>query len=314
MNSGLLISHNAVKEKGTSSVVTADMVRINTAWYTWEQLLDILKTVKHPKFIDVHSNRQKAKIASFDYENLLKFLGSWDVEWIGISKVEEQHVLQKARAYVDNKKTKICAKIESIVGCENILKIMEVADGIMVDTEDLASEIGWDKAIELSDQVYKTVMNANFPWFKIKGIVFEFGNINRGKTIYTYGVFDLMHPGHINILEKAKELGSNLVVGVVGDAAVAKLKGHNRPIQNQAHRIRMISSLKCVDSVIPQTGYDPVPNMEAINPDILVKGDDWDHIPGQEWITAKGKQLVKPAYSSGYSTSDIIKKIQGEKE
>ena len=80
----------------------------------------------------------------------------------------------------------------------------------------------------------------------------------------------------------------------------------------QESRLKIIKSLKCVDSAIYQDAYDPVPNLESVRPDFLIKGNDWDYIPGQEWIEEQGGKLIKPQYSKGWSTSKTVKKIQGE--
>jgi rfaE bifunctional protein nucleotidyltransferase chain/domain len=144
--------------------------------------------------------------------------------------------------------------------------------------------------------------------FRLSGVVFDC--IEHKKIIYSYGAWDLLHPGHIKMLQKAKSLGDTLIVGVVRDGAIKKLKGEDRPIQNESDRLKIISTLKCVDIAVLQDDYNPVPNLEKFNPDILVKGDDWDYIPGEEWVKERGKQLVKPPYSKDWSTSAIIKKIR----
>ena len=115
------------------------------------------------------------------------------------------------------------------------------------------------------------------------------------------------------MLETARSYGDKLIVGIVCDKAIKDLKGKDRPIQNEDDRLRIVQSLKCVDVVMKQKDYNPEPNLEKIMPDILVKGDDWDHIPGQEWMEKHGGKLIKPGYSSGWSTSETVKKIKGEK-
>ena len=112
--------------------------------------------------------------------------------------------------------------------------------------------------------------------------------------VYTYGVWDLLHPGHIKLLKRAKALGDFLIVGVVSDKPVKELKGDDRPTQSEEDRLIIVSNLRMVDAAIIQKLYDPAKEMEAISKlDILVKGDDWDYIPGQEVIEKMGGNLVK---------------------
>jgi len=135
------------------------------------------------------------------------------------------------------------------------------------------------------------------------------------KRVYTYGAFDLLHPGHIKLLERAKTLGDFLIVGIVSDDAIKKLKGSDRPIQSQQDRAFIIENINCVDEVILQDGYDPSRYLKDYKEkiDFLVKGDDWEHIPGTETINELGGTLVKLTYSKSYSSSNIIKKIRKEK-
>lgn len=135
------------------------------------------------------------------------------------------------------------------------------------------------------------------------------------KRIYTYGAWDLIHPGHIKLLEKARALGDYLIVGVVDDNAIKNLKGENRPIQTQSDRAYVIESIIHVDEVILQEGYDPTINLEKFEAegkhiDILAKGDDWDYIPGTETIEKLGGILVKLKYTKGFSTSSIVTKLK----
>ena len=98
------------------------------------------------------------------------------------------------------------------------------------------------------------------------------------KIVYTYGAFDLLHPGHVALLEKAKELGRELIVGIVADEPIRKLKGDDRPIQSWNDRATMVSALKCVNRVVYQPNYNPTSVLLElpIKIDILVKGDDWE--------------------------------------
>jgi len=127
--------------------------------------------------------------------------------------------------------------------------------------------------------------------------------------VYTYGAFDLLHPGHLNLLRNARELGDCLVVGVLDDIAIRERKGKNRPIQNQVDRIEIVNSLKFVDMVIPQKSYNPYYSMcELPRVDILTKGDDWGFC--EKVAKEYGCKFTAINYSDAYSTTGLIKKIK----
>ncbi len=128
--------------------------------------------------------------------------------------------------------------------------------------------------------------------------------------VYTYGAWDLLHPGHIRFLSRAKKLGDFLIVGVISDNQISEFKGKERPVQRQDERIITVGSLKIVDAVIHQPIYDPSNELEELSMvDILTKGDDWEYIPGTETIERLGGRLVKLGYSSDFSTSKLVEKI-----
>ena len=136
---------------------------------------------------------------------------------------------------------------------------------------------------------------------------------NKSVIVYTYGAWDILHPGHVKFLIRARELGDFLVVGVVADKPIKNLKGEDRPIQSQDERMFVIGSLACVDAAIFQSEYDPSHVIKSLHKvDILTKGDDWDYIPGQEAIEEVGGSLVKLGYSHGFSTTSIVSKISGK--
>lgn len=309
----LMASYNIVcKKKSPKFYENVEIIRLNSPWYSREELIDVLTNVDKTKFVDINiKNRTKAKVADHNYKELLQLVGKYNVCWVGISNVEDTKTYETIRRILGNETTKICAKIETLKGCKKINKIINVFDGIMVDVEDLAFEVGWNKASKEKDKIYELCRAEEKEHFRLTGVIFE--DIKYDKTVYTYGAFDLLHPGHIKMLENAKSYGDKLIVGIVGDAAIKKLKGEDRPIQSQEDRFRIVDSLKCVDVTLKQRDYDPVPNMKKVKPDILVKGDDWDYIPGQEWIEKNGGKLIKPKYSSGWSTSTTVKKIKGGK-
>ena len=136
-------------------------------------------------------------------------------------------------------------------------------------------------------------------------------DFSSASVVYTYGAWDLLHPGHIRLLARAKSLGDFLIVGVISDKQISDFKGEDRPLQSEDERIITVGSLRMVDAVISQPVYDPSKQLEILsNVDILTKGDDWDYIPGQETIAKLGGKLVKLSYTSGFSTTATVKKLK----
>ena len=131
------------------------------------------------------------------------------------------------------------------------------------------------------------------------------------RIVYTYGVWDLFHPGHSILLSRAKQLGDFLIVGTVSDKPVRKLKGEDRPVQSQIDRIVTVSSLRFVDAAVFQSEYDPSDVLQKLfRVDILTKGDDWDYIPGTETIEELGGRLILLPYSPDFSTSKLVEKVR----
>ena len=129
--------------------------------------------------------------------------------------------------------------------------------------------------------------------------------------VFTNGCFDLLHPGHVDYLFRARALGSHLVVGVNSDRSVRRLKGPTRPILCEQDRITVLSGLECVDSVLLFDQDTPLDLIQALSPDILVKGGDWQikDIIGREHVQAKGGRVLSLPLLQGHSTSRIIEKI-----
>ena len=135
-----------------------------------------------------------------------------------------------------------------------------------------------------------------------------------GKTIvFTNGVFDLLHIGHVRYLRQASELGDVLVVGVNADASVRRLgKGPDRPVTPEVERAEIVAALSIVDAVLIFEEDTPAEIIERLLPDILVKGADWQgrENPGQKLIEARGGRMVFIPLESGYSTTGILKSIR----
>ena len=134
----------------------------------------------------------------------------------------------------------------------------------------------------------------------------------RGKIIvFTNGCFDLLHYGHAKYLQDAKNKGDILVVGVNSDSSVKKIKGAKRPIVNQKDRLRTLAALESVDYVFPFGEETPLKAIEHLEPDVLVKGADWDkkNISGGDFVLNRGGKVLRLELAKGRSTTNLIKKI-----
>jgi rfaE bifunctional protein nucleotidyltransferase chain/domain len=131
------------------------------------------------------------------------------------------------------------------------------------------------------------------------------------KLVFTNGCFDLLHSGHVDYLNKAKELGDYLLVGLNSDFSVKKIKGENRPIINEMERAVLLDNLKCVDYVTFFDENTPEQLISSLIPDILVKGADWtlDKIVGREIVLANGGEVKTIRFFCDQSTSKIINVI-----
>ena len=130
--------------------------------------------------------------------------------------------------------------------------------------------------------------------------------------MFTNGCFDLLHPGHVETLEKARSLGDALVVGVNSDRSVREMKGAGRPILPERERAEILSALECVDGVVIFDEPTPRETILALLPDVLVKGGDWadDQIVGREEVEAAGGKVISIPVVVGYSTTSILEKIR----
>ena len=134
-----------------------------------------------------------------------------------------------------------------------------------------------------------------------------------GKTIvFTNGVFDLLHIGHLRYLQQARALGDALIVGLNSDRSVRANKGPQRPITPEAERAEVLEALACVDGVVVFDEETPHDLIAVLQPDVLVKGADWaeDAIVGRDIVEARGGQVVRVALEPGQSTSAIIDRIR----
>jgi D-glycero-beta-D-manno-heptose 1-phosphate adenylyltransferase len=135
-----------------------------------------------------------------------------------------------------------------------------------------------------------------------------------GTLVFTNGVFDLLHPGHVELLEAARREGAALVVGVNADASVRRLaKGPDRPVAGQDARARVLAGLEAVDCVVLFDEDTPLELIRALAPDVLVKGADYsrDRIVGADWIEERGGRVVRVPLLAGYSTSALVERLRG---
>jgi rfaE bifunctional protein nucleotidyltransferase chain/domain len=135
---------------------------------------------------------------------------------------------------------------------------------------------------------------------------------NGRRVVFTNGVFDLLHPGHVRYLQQARALGDALIVGVNADASVRRNKGENRPITGESERAELLGALACVDAVTIFDEDTPAEVIQAVQPDVLVKGADWaaDRIVGRDTVEARGGRVVRIAVEQGHSTTAILDRIR----
>ncbi|MFQ5518510.1 MAG: D-glycero-beta-D-manno-heptose 1-phosphate adenylyltransferase [Mariprofundus sp.] len=136
---------------------------------------------------------------------------------------------------------------------------------------------------------------------------------NAGKKIvFTNGCFDLLHPGHIDYLDRAAALGDMLIVGLNDDDSIRRLKGSTRPVNDLQHRTVMLAALRAVDLVVPFSEDTPLNLINALMPDILVKGGDYlpDDIVGASEVRAGGGEVIVMPFLDGHSSTALIKRIQ----
>lgn len=135
------------------------------------------------------------------------------------------------------------------------------------------------------------------------------------KIVFTNGCFDLLHKGHVDYLEKAKKLGDILIVGLNSDTSVSKIKGKNRPIQDEASRLAVIAALTAVDATLIFNDSTPIELIKIIKPDVLCKGGDWpiEKIIGADFVQSYGGRVKTIPFINGYSTSKIEQKIRDQK-
>lgn len=137
--------------------------------------------------------------------------------------------------------------------------------------------------------------------------------LQRDHVVLTNGVFDLLHVGHVTLLEAARAQGGALIVGVNSDRSVERLgKGKDRPIVPARERARLLAALACVDCVVAFDEATPLALIEALRPDVLVKGADYDRaaIVGANEVEGWGGRVVRVPLVPGYSTTDLVARLR----
>jgi D-glycero-beta-D-manno-heptose 1-phosphate adenylyltransferase len=130
------------------------------------------------------------------------------------------------------------------------------------------------------------------------------------KVVFTNGCYDVLHPGHIRLLEAARSLGDILILALNTDASVQRLKGPARPLISQTERAELAAALEAVDAVTFFDEDTPRDLIAAVLPDILIKGADWAHfIAGREEVEAAGGQVLALPLEPGYSTTNIVDEV-----
>ena len=131
------------------------------------------------------------------------------------------------------------------------------------------------------------------------------------RIVFTNGVFDLLHRGHVEYLEESRALGDRLVVGVNSDASVRRIKGPERPLVPGEERAELLGALECVDLAILFEEDTPERLIREVKPDVLAKGGDWtpDRIVGREFVESRGGRVVSVPLREGLSTTALIERI-----
>lgn len=140
----------------------------------------------------------------------------------------------------------------------------------------------------------------------------ELMRTNKQSIVFTNGCFDLLHPGHIDYLQKAKTLGDVLIVALNSDDSVRQIKGESRPVNSLNDRMAMLAALECVDFVTSFEEDTPYKLIGNIKPDILVKGGDYtkDEIVGADIVEDNGGEVIILDFLPGYSSTDLIQRIK----
>ena len=134
----------------------------------------------------------------------------------------------------------------------------------------------------------------------------------RGRVVFTNGVFDLLHPGHVDVLVGARACGDSLVVGVNSDASVKRLKGPERPVRSEGERTYVLAALEAVDAITVFEQDTPLELVRLLQPDVIVKGGDYapDTVVGAAEVRARGGDVIIIPLTPGHSTTSTIDRLR----
>lgn len=248
-------------------------------------------------------------IQSLNLEGLLVTLGERGMTWFGADGGE---LYSPARAREVHDVAGAGDTVIAAVGCaralgwttEKAMSLANLAAGLVVGKAGVATVSGQEMthAVNPADKLVDVVELA------------ELGRSARGKgrrIVFTNGCFDLLHAGHVSYLQKARQLGDLLVLGLNTDASIRRLKGTERPVVGQEDRARIMAALDCVDYVVFFDDDTPIRLIEALRPDVLVKGGDYrpEDVVGRELVESYGGRLELIHFEAGKSTTAMIDKI-----
>jgi rfaE bifunctional protein nucleotidyltransferase chain/domain len=148
-------------------------------------------------------------------------------------------------------------------------------------------------------------------WKQLPGVLKKWQNPGQ-KIVFTNGCFDIIHRGHIELLSKAADLGQKLIVGLNSDSSVQRLKGKDRPIQDETSRAMIMAGFGFVDLVVLFDQDTPYDLISLIRPDVLVKGGDYkaEEIVGYDIVSQNNGQVITINFVEGYSTTSIVNKMK----
>ena len=165
----------------------------------------------------------------------------------------------------------------------------------------------------MRSDIEKTLLNKICDLESLKTTVANWQNAGK-KVVFTNGVFDLLHIGHITYMAKAAELGDKLIIGLNADSSVKRIKGEGRPVNDQNNRAALLAALFFVDALIVFDEDTPLNLITALMPDILVKGADYsiENIVGAKEVIANGGEVKTINFVEGYSSTSIIERIRNQ--
>lgn len=165
----------------------------------------------------------------------------------------------------------------------------------------------------MRNDLEKTLLTKITGLASLKTMVTNWQNEGK-KVVFTNGVFDLLHLGHITYLAKAAELGNKLIIGLNADASVKRIKGESRPVNDQSNRAALLAAMFFVDAIVIFEEDTPFNLITVLMPDILVKGADYsvENIVGAKEVMANGGEVKTISFVEGYSSTSIIQKIRNQ--